>query len=66
MLLTSGHAHLLRGWPRRGVHDEAKHAFLRTTAQRLSSVFAVSGNDRVSVLKVCHPAGAHMHHLWAT
>eukprot|EP00892_Ulva_mutabilis_P011782 jgi/Ulvmu1/8977/UM005_0068.1 len=51
MLLATGHAHLLRGWPAKGVHDAAKHTFLRSTSQRINSAYAAAGNDRIPVLK---------------
>lgn len=54
-LLGLGYGHCLKNWPRLGVHDAEKRAFLHSTSRSVKQAVISNEASRMSVLKVASP-----------
>lgn len=54
-LLDLGYGHCLKNWPRLGIHDAEKRAFLHATSRSVKRAVTSNEASRMSVLKVASP-----------
>lgn len=54
-LLDLGYGHLLKKWPRLGIHDAEKRAYLHATSRSVKQAVTSNEASRLSVLKVAFP-----------
>ena len=59
-LLDLGYGHLLKNWPRLGIHDAEKRAYLHATSRSVKQAVTSNEASRLSVLKVAFPNSCYL------